>query len=122
MGIQTDTSASGVQADAGLSYEDVEPVRSEEDEVRALSAPQLAAVLRWSKEISRHIQLFSGMTYSGPLPRDVVLTILAALQRLTEIAVEASGAQSACLVIIGGGGEYAIATSMEPPGHCQIFE
>ncbi|VDC01932.1 unnamed protein product [Peniophora sp. CBMAI 1063] len=104
VGIQTDNSVSGIQADAGLSYEDVEPLRSEEDEVRALSAPQLAAVLRWSKEISRHIQLFS------------------ALQRLTEIAVEASGAQSASIVIIGGGGEYAVATSMEPPAHCQIFE
>ena len=50
------------------------------------------------------------------------LTWHAALQRLTEIAVEASGAQSACLVIIGGGAEYAVATSMEPPGHCQIYE
>ena len=60
VGIQTETSVSGTRVDAGSSYEDAEPARSEEDEVRTLSAPQLAAVLRWSKEISKHIQLFSG--------------------------------------------------------------
>ncbi|KAI0028278.1 histidine kinase [Vararia minispora EC-137] len=106
VGVQTESTVLGVQTQPKslFAYEDVKPEEVEEDEAKNLPAADLAAVLKWSKDISRHIQLFS------------------TLQRLTEIAVEASGAQSASVVITGGGGEYSVATSMIPPGHCKVFE
>ena len=38
------------------------------------------------------------------------------------LALELSGAQSACIVITGSGGEYQLATSMNPPGPCEVYE
>ncbi|KAI0005369.1 hypothetical protein BJV74DRAFT_875326 [Russula compacta] len=74
---------------------------TEEEAVTSLPASALASVLKWSKDIAADIHLFS------------------ALQRLTEIAFETSGAQSACIAITGTGGEYRVATSMTLPGPCK---
>lgn len=87
----------------------------------SLTAADLASILKWSKEISSDINL--------PL----------ALQRLTEIAtgrqtisfmilyhsilpIETSGSQTTCVVIAREAGDYTLATSMHPPGPCQVHE
>lgn len=45
-----------------------------------------------------------------------------ALQRLTEIATEQSGAQVASLVVSGEAGEYNMATSILTPEPCRTYE
>ncbi|KAL0950689.1 hypothetical protein HGRIS_007467 [Hohenbuehelia grisea] len=77
---------------------------SSDDEELSLSASDLASILKWSKDISSDINLSS------------------ALQRLTEIATETSGAQNTCVVIAREAGDYTIATSMMAPGPCQVHE
>ncbi|KAI0320977.1 histidine kinase [Amylostereum chailletii] len=104
VGVQTESNVIGSHIQPRTAYEDAPPQDNEEDEARSLPASDLAAVLKWSKDISKNIHLF------------------AALQRLTEIAIETSGGQSACIVITGGGGEYSVATSMIPPGLCKVHE
>lgn len=75
-----------------------------EDQESTLSASDLASILKWSKDISSDINLTS------------------ALQRLTEIATETSGSQNTCVVIAREAGDYTVATSMTPPGFCQVHE
>ncbi|KAI0271645.1 histidine kinase [Gloeopeniophorella convolvens] len=100
----------GVQTDSIMInghrtiYDDIRSDFTEEAAVTSLPASALASVLKWSKDIAADIHLFS------------------ALQRLTEIATETSGAQSSCIVITGTGGEYKVATSMVPPGPCIVHE
>ncbi|PSS37163.1 hypothetical protein PHLCEN_2v1036 [Hermanssonia centrifuga] len=77
---------------------------TEEDVINKLTAGDLASILRWSKDISRDINLSL------------------ALQRLTEIATENSGSQSTCVVIAREAGDYTVATSMLPPEPCQVHE
>ncbi|KAI0700426.1 histidine kinase [Cytidiella melzeri] len=77
---------------------------TEEDVVTKLSSADLASILRWSKEISRDINLSL------------------ALQSLTEIVTENSGSQSTCVVIAREAGDYTVATSMLPPEPCQVHE
>ena len=67
------------------------------EEASRLTSSDLAAVLRWSSDIASDINLSS------------------ALRRLTEIAAESSGAQSAC-VVMARERDYTVATSMVPPG------
>ncbi|KAG5723159.1 Peroxide stress-activated histidine kinase mak2 [Termitomyces sp. T112] len=69
-----------------------------------LNADDLAAILRWSKDISSDINLSS------------------ALQRLTEIVTETSGSLNTCVVIAREVGDYTVATSMIPPGLCKVHE
>ncbi|OSX67898.1 hypothetical protein POSPLADRAFT_1043081 [Postia placenta MAD-698-R-SB12] len=95
--------------------------QTEEDEISSLTAPDLASILKWSKEISSDINL--------PM----------ALQRLTEIATgrpeyldvkvnmltlhsENSGSQYTCVVIAREAGDYTVATSKAPPEACQMHE
>ncbi|PPQ67388.1 hypothetical protein CVT25_005967 [Psilocybe cyanescens] len=75
-----------------------------DDQESTLSAANLASILKWSKDISRDINLSS------------------ALQRLTEIATETSGSQNTCVVIAREAGDYTVATSMIPPEQCQVHE
>uniref|UniRef100_A0A8H8CPK9 Histidine kinase n=1 Tax=Psilocybe cubensis TaxID=181762 RepID=A0A8H8CPK9_PSICU len=77
---------------------------SHDDQESTLSAADLASILKWSKDISRDINLSS------------------ALQRLTEIASETSGSQNTCVVIAREAGDYTVATSMVPPEQCQVHE
>lgn len=94
---------------------------SEDDEISNLTAADLGAILKWSKEISSDINLSM------------------ALQRLTEIATgrlfydsplrciqsrsaETSGSQHTCVVIAREAGDYTVATSMVPPEACQVYE
>ncbi|TFY83386.1 hypothetical protein EWM64_g624 [Hericium alpestre] len=110
VGVQTENSVMmGIsvhpaQPMAYYASEEEKPDESEEDEMTSLPASDLASVLKWSKEIATDIHLYS------------------ALQRLTEIATETSGAQSACIVISGEAGEYSVATSMVPPAICKVHE
>ncbi|KAI0047651.1 histidine kinase [Auriscalpium vulgare] len=102
VGVQTESVAVGGTGPSAV-YEEMKDV-NDEDEVTTLPASDLASVLKWSKEIATDIHLSS------------------ALQRLTEIATETSGAQNVCVVVTGSGGEYSIATSMVPPGPCKVYE
>ncbi|KAI0809255.1 histidine kinase [Irpex lacteus] len=77
---------------------------TDEDLVTQLTSSDLASILRWSKEISRDINLSL------------------ALQTLTEIVTENSGSQSTCVVIAREAGDYTVATSMVPPEPCQVHE
>ncbi|THH17217.1 hypothetical protein EW146_g3550 [Bondarzewia mesenterica] len=104
VGVQTDNLAMRMHNQSYSPYEEVKQESNEEDEMASLPASDLASILRWSKDIATDIHLSS------------------ALQRLTEIATETSGAQNACIVITGEAGEYSKATSMVPPGLCQVFE
>jgi hypothetical protein len=45
-----------------------------------------------------------------------------ALQRLTEIAAENSGAQRSAVIMKNDEGEYGIATNLEPPEPCRVYE
>ncbi|KAG6919550.1 hypothetical protein DXG01_004213 [Tephrocybe rancida] len=74
------------------------------DQENTLDASDLAAILRWSKDISSDINLSS------------------ALQRLTEIVTETSGSLNTCVVIAREVGDYTVATSMTPPGLCKVHE
>ncbi|KAG6857625.1 hypothetical protein H0H87_010193 [Tephrocybe sp. NHM501043] len=69
-----------------------------------LDADDLAAILRWSKDISSDINLSS------------------ALQRLTEIVTDTSGSLNTCVVIAREVGDYTVATSMTHPGSCKVHE
>ncbi|TFK57700.1 histidine kinase [Heliocybe sulcata] len=103
--VQTDNIMIGYNNQAAVSiYEPIKEDPSEDDDMTTLSASDLASILKWSKEISSDINL------------------TAALQRLTEIATDASGAQTACVVIAREAGDYTVATSMVPPGRCQVYE
>ncbi|KAA1468392.1 histidine kinase [Dentipellis sp. KUC8613] len=106
VGVQTDGVMMGVTVPSQpLDFFDEEKMdTSEETDMTSLPASDLASVLKWSKEIASDIHLFS------------------ALQRLTEIATETSGAQSACIVISGEAGDYAVATTMSPPDICKVHE
>ncbi|KAI0294831.1 histidine kinase [Russula brevipes] len=103
VGVQTDSIMVGINGHKTM-HEDAGADHAEEEAVTSLPASALASVLKWSKDIAADIHLFS------------------ALQRLTEIAVETSGAQSACIAITGTGGEYIVATSMTSPGLCKVHE
>ncbi|KAH9945631.1 histidine kinase [Amylocystis lapponica] len=118
--VQTDSVV--IAASPSNSYERMKTDSNEEDEILSLSAPELASILKWSKEISGDINLSM------------------ALQRLTEIATgssmatglhkvgvdfsstETSGSQSTCVVIAREAGDYTVATSMIPPEACQVHE
>ncbi|KZT22094.1 histidine kinase [Neolentinus lepideus HHB14362 ss-1] len=103
--VQTDNVMIGHNTQASASiYEPIKQDSSEDDDMASLSASDLASILKWSKEISSDINLTT------------------ALQRLTEIATDASGAQAACVVIAREAGDYTVATSMVPPGRCQVYE
>ncbi|EPQ61132.1 hypothetical protein GLOTRDRAFT_113578 [Gloeophyllum trabeum ATCC 11539] len=103
--VQTDNVMIGYRHQTSASiYEATKQDSLDEDDVATLSASDLASILKWSKEISSDINLTS------------------ALQRLTEIATESSGAQTACVVIAREAGDYTVATSMVPPGRCQVYE
>ena len=98
------------------------PNPTEEDVINKLTSADLGSILKWSREISRDINLSL------------------ALQRLTEIAtgkelhpmfrpptrlminVESSGSQSTCVVIAREAGDYTVAISMLPPEPCQVHE
>ncbi|TRM62878.1 histidine kinase [Schizophyllum amplum] len=75
-----------------------------EDYAANLSAGDLAAILQWSKDLSRDINLSS------------------ALQRLTEISTETSGSLNTCVVITREVGDYTVATSMKAGGPCLVHE
>ncbi|KAI5897382.1 histidine kinase [Schizophyllum commune H4-8] len=75
-----------------------------EDHAANLSAGDLAAILQWSKDLSRDINLSS------------------ALQRLTEISTETSGSLNTCVVITREVGDYTVATSMKAGGPCLVHE
>jgi hypothetical protein len=62
VGVQTETTTVNAQTPpkSAFAYVDGKSEESDEDEARNLPAADLAAVLKWSKDISRHIQLFSG--------------------------------------------------------------
>ncbi|KAL1747326.1 histidine kinase [Schizophyllum fasciatum] len=75
-----------------------------EDHAANLSAGDLAAILQWSKDLSRDINLSS------------------ALQRLTEISTETSASLNTCVVITREVGDYTVATSMKAGGPCLVHE
>ena len=109
---------------------------TEEDAVTSLPASALASVLKWSKDIAADIHLFSGISPSiscgkyssvvssptsyGDCNWSAVRVFL--LRRADRLPPESSGAQSACIVITGTGGEYQVATSMTSPGPCKVHE
>ncbi|KAG6837910.1 hypothetical protein H0H93_013063 [Arthromyces matolae] len=74
------------------------------DHETSLCADDLAAILRWSKDISSDINLSS------------------ALQRLTEIVTETSASLNTCVIIAREVGDYTVATSMISPGMCKVHE
>lgn len=124
-GVQTDTvmiSASPPPGDNDdLFPQVVKSSPTDEDVINKLTAADLASILKWSREISRDINLS------------------VALQRLTEIvtgecgfssaraaeihrSLENSGSQVTCVVIAREAGDYTVATSMIPPEACQVHE
>lgn len=122
--IQTDSvmvSSSPPIVDDDIFVQNVKAVPTDEDVINKLTSADLASILRWSKEISRDINLSL------------------ALQTLTEIATgecwcqsqapvilslgtENSGSQNTCVVIAREAGDYTVATSMTPPEQCQVHE
>ncbi|EGO28466.1 STKc type histidine kinase [Serpula lacrymans var. lacrymans S7.9] len=103
--IQTDTVLASFSGHPPTLYGSAPKLEtSEEQEISSLSASDLASILKWSKDISSDINLSS------------------ALQRLTEIATEASRSQNTCLVITSPSGEYTVATSMVTPEMCVVYE
>ena len=85
VGVQTESSTTSSHIGSQIAYEDAPLEESEEDEARSLPASDLAAVLKWSKDISRNIHLFAGPWLFSFFW--LFLTASKALQRLTEIAI-----------------------------------
>ncbi|THU88468.1 hypothetical protein K435DRAFT_830560 [Dendrothele bispora CBS 962.96] len=104
-----------------LSLYDNTKIDTGDEQETTLRASHLAAILKWSKDISSDINLSSGTKLSFQLSAQVT-NDCPALQRLTEIATETSGSQNTCVVIAREAGDYSVATSMIPPGPCQVFE
>lgn len=100
--VQTDNDGIGTANDP--THSELSRVESGDDEESSLSASDLASILKWSKHISSDINLSS------------------ALQRLTEISTETSGAQVTCVVIAREVGDYTLATMMLPPQPCHVFD
>ncbi|KAK7029643.1 Chk1 protein kinase [Paramarasmius palmivorus] len=103
-GFQCDVAVQTENIHMGTSTYDTSKMDTSDDQETSLRASHLAAILRWSKDISSDINLSS------------------ALQRLTEIATETSGSQNTCVVIAREAGDYSVSTSMIPPDPCQVFE
>ncbi|KAG8780548.1 hypothetical protein FRC15_009490 [Serendipita sp. 397] len=104
-GVQTDATeiAETLQLDIAEEVPNTGSKPSQDD-TSILTATDLAAVLRWSQIISSDINLSSS------------------LQRLTEIAIENSGAQEAAFVMKTDEGDYTVVTSCVPPQPCIVFE
>lgn len=118
-------------------HDDLGTSVAEEDAVTNLSASALASVLKWSKDIAADIHLFSGIVASNQWRNILILVVSSStfygdcnwsavrgfsLRRADILPPESSGAQSACIVITGTGGEYQVATSMTSPGPCKVHE
>ncbi|KAF9498170.1 dual-domain HisK/Mak2 protein kinase [Pleurotus eryngii] len=101
--VQTESIAAGIINQPLVIYGNPKPDYGDEQEP-TLSEADLSSILKWSQDISRDIQLSS------------------ALQRLTEIATEASVSQNTCVVMAREAGDYTVATSMSPPQPCQVHE
>ncbi|KAJ8703111.1 Chk1 protein kinase [Pleurotus ostreatus] len=101
--VQTENIAAGIINQPLVIYGNPKPDYGDEQEP-TLSEADLSSILKWSQDISRDIQLSS------------------ALQRLTEIATEASVSQNTCVVMAREAGDYTVATSMSPPQPCQVHE
>ncbi|KAI5991480.1 STKc type histidine kinase [Pisolithus albus] len=74
------------------------------DGISSLPPPDLMLIIRKSKEIADCLSLSS------------------ALQRLTEIATDMCQSYCCCIVITTQVGEYGVATILQPPELCQVFE
>ncbi|KIJ68769.1 hypothetical protein HYDPIDRAFT_37202 [Hydnomerulius pinastri MD-312] len=77
---------------------------AEAEEISVLSPSDLIMIIQRSKEISDCLSLSS------------------ALQRLTEITSEICRSEYCCIVITSQIGEYGVATILNPPEMCQVFE
>ncbi|KAI6045151.1 STKc type histidine kinase [Pisolithus marmoratus] len=84
------------------TYVDRQP--DESDGISSLPPSELMLIIRKNKEIADCLSLSS------------------ALQRLTEIAADISQSHSCCIVITTQVGEYGVATILQPPELCQVFE
>ncbi|KAI6159530.1 STKc type histidine kinase [Pisolithus thermaeus] len=102
-----------VQADAYINKSplSVSPTLSldgqgtdELDGISSLPPSDLMLIIRKSKEIADCLSLSS------------------ALQRLTEIAADMCQSHCSCIVITTQVGEYGVATILQPPQLCQVFE
>ncbi|KAH8086606.1 histidine kinase [Cristinia sonorae] len=102
--VQTDSVLVSSSTSTQDSYHQSKSGTTEEDQMSSLTAADLASILKWSKEISSDINLSL------------------ALQKLTDIATEASGSQVTCVVIARDVGDYTVATSMATPEPCQVHE
>lgn len=127
------TSEAAVQTENIVMEPMIRPRVVEDDEIEdhedhdsgntsQLTSSDLSAIIKWSSEISSDMNLFSCALQLRPVAMytDYFPRYLA-LRRLTEIAVTISGAQSACIVMARGR-EYAVATSMAPPGKHYITD
>ncbi|KIP05676.1 hypothetical protein PHLGIDRAFT_128752 [Phlebiopsis gigantea 11061_1 CR5-6] len=107
-GVQTDpviiNSSTPLSSEVDLFPQTAKTSPTDEDIINKLTADDLASILKWSREISKDINLS------------------VALQRLTEIVTENSGSQATCVVIAREVGDYTVATSMVPPEVCQVHE
>lgn len=74
------------------------------DGISSLPPSDLMLIIRKSKEIADCLSLSS------------------ALQRLTEIATDMCQSHCCCIVITTQVGEYGVATILQPPELCQVFE
>ncbi|KAH8834919.1 dual-domain HisK/Mak2 protein kinase [Flagelloscypha sp. PMI_526] len=96
IGVQTDPP---IFTPLGDTTDDV----SAEEREQTLSAADFSQILKWSKDISRDINLSS------------------ALQRLTEIVTETSQSQTTSIVVTRDHGDYTVATTHNPPELCQVY-
>ncbi|PVF96145.1 hypothetical protein CPB86DRAFT_523058 [Serendipita vermifera] len=104
----------GVQTDGVQTLDLIQPDVAKEiketstkpgqNEASALTAADLADVLKWSQVISSDINLASS------------------LQRLTEIATEHSNAQEATFAMRADEADYNVVTSCTPPQPCVVYE
>lgn len=135
IGVQTDNVMVGTNVHKTI-HDGLGTGVTEEDELMNLPASALASVLKWSKDIAADIHLFSGI--SLPISCEIYSINVSpptsygdrnwsavrghSLRRADILPPESSGAQSACIVITGTGGDYQVATSMISPGPCKVHE
>jgi hypothetical protein len=96
---------------------------AEDDGYSSLSAADLASILKWSQEISRDINLSTALQRLTAITMGTLLFLIYGVKPLTlSRCSDASGAQSAVVVLAREGGDYSVVTTMTPPESCQVYE
>lgn len=124
-GVQTDpvviSSSTPLSSEVDLFPQTAKTSPTDEDIINKLTADDLASILKWSREISKDINLSVALQRLTEIVTGEHMSANTRSRALTK-AAENSGSQATCVVIAREVGDYTVATSMVPPEVCQVHE